>query len=225
MRKHFLILSSVLMLLFTGCIEIIDDLSLNDDGSGSFAYVVNLSSSKIKINSILALDTLDGQKVPSVNDISREIHRVMEELKLKEGISEVEYSEDYDNYMFELKFDFASLEDLQKAIKEIVLLESKRKEIPELDHQWLSFSDGVLERSIPQITVYKTKKINQADRDLLKEGTYTSITRFETEIAQFDNPEGVLSKSKKAIMIRTTPYSLTQQPQLIDNVIYLSQPD
>ena len=225
MRKRLFFLGTIVMLFLTGCIEIIDDLSLNADGSGSFAYVVNLSSSKIKINSILALDSLDGKKVPSVDDISQQIHRIIDELQQKEGISNVSFKENYDNYMFELKFDFSSLDNLQRAVKEIVLSESEMKEIPELDHQWLSFTNGVLERSIPQITVQKSKEINQSDRALLKEGIYVSITRFESEIERFDNTEGVLSKNKRAIMIRTNPYSLTQQPQLIDNTIYLAQPD
>ena len=58
----------IFLVLFglSSCIEIIDDLSLKSDGSGTFKYSVNLSSSKIKVNSILALDSIDGKKVPSM---------------------------------------------------------------------------------------------------------------------------------------------------------------
>ena len=46
-------------------IEILDDITFNADGSGELNYTINLSSSKLKINSILALDTLNGKKVPN----------------------------------------------------------------------------------------------------------------------------------------------------------------
>ena len=75
--------------LLSSCVEIIDDLSLNEDGSGTFKYNVNLSSSKVKINSILALDSLNGKRVPSISEISDRINEVTELLKTKEGISNV----------------------------------------------------------------------------------------------------------------------------------------
>ena len=55
--------------MLSACIEILDDIKFNADGSGTFKYTINLSSSKVKINSILALDSLDGKKVPSKNEI------------------------------------------------------------------------------------------------------------------------------------------------------------
>ena len=73
----------------TGCIEIIDDLTLNMDGTGSFKYNINLSSSKVKINSILALDSLDGKRVPSIGEIKQKIDRLDEQLKSESGISNV----------------------------------------------------------------------------------------------------------------------------------------
>ena len=46
-----------------------DELTIHDDGSGTLKYAINLSSSRVKVNSILALDSLDGKKVPSIEDI------------------------------------------------------------------------------------------------------------------------------------------------------------
>ena len=218
MRYFFL---AALLFVFSGCIEIIDDLSLNEDGSGTFRYNVNLSSSKVKINSILALDSLDGKKVPTIGEISKKFNDVVEMLKTKEGISEVDFSADYDNYIFKLSCDFTSLEILQNAVHEVIKSENGNKNIPELEQTWLTFEDNKLVRSIPQITVQKTKEINRDDRDLLKNGTYTSITRFYKEVEKCENEKCILSKNKMAVMLRTDPYSLTQNPNLLDNSIYL----
>ncbi|NRA12628.1 MAG: hypothetical protein HRT57_11795 [Crocinitomicaceae bacterium] len=223
MRYLRILFVALITLSITGCVEIIDDLTLNLDGSGSFKYNINLSSSKIKINSILALDSLDGKKVPSIYDIKRKINRLNEKLKSEAGISNVSLTADYTNFIFKLSCDFTSLSELQSAIKTIALSENNGKAIPELDHNWLIFSGTTLNRSVPEITIKKSKEIKNADRLLLKEGSYTSITRFESEIEKFDNDKAKLSANKKAIMLRTDPYSLTQNYNLLDNTIYLKK--
>ncbi len=218
--KSFLYLLSILLLL-SSCVEIIDDVSLNEDGSGTFKYSVNLSSSKVKINSILALDSLDGKKVPSIQEISNKLFDLVDELGKKEGISNVEFNSDYSNFIFKLSCDFTSLEKLQQAIKELVIAENHGKEIAGMNHSWVNFSKNQLIRSIPQITVDKVRKINQKESELLKQGQYTSITRFQKEIKGFENQKARVSKNKKAIMIQTNPYALINNPQLLDNTIFL----
>jgi len=102
-----------------------------------------------------------------------------------------------------------------------VKMEYKQKDIPELDQTWLTFEEDKLVRSIPHITIKKTTEINKKEVELLKTGTYTSITRFDRDVDYFDNKNGLLSKNKKAVMIRIDPYSLTQNINLLDNSIYL----
>ncbi len=209
------------VLTLSSCIEIIDDLTINIDGSGTFKYSVNLSSSKVKINSILALDSLDGKKVPSVDEISSKLNQIIDELKAKEGISNVKFFQDYTNFIFKLSCDFSSVEKLQNAIKELAIKENNGREIKGMNHSWISFEASQLTRSIPQITIDKVKRINPDETKLLKQGKYTSITRFKKEIKQFENENARLSKNKKAIMVQTNPYALIQNPQLLDNTIYL----
>jgi hypothetical protein len=45
----------IILGLFTSCIEIWDDLTLNNDGTGTLRYKINLSESKVTVNSIFAL--------------------------------------------------------------------------------------------------------------------------------------------------------------------------
>ena len=58
--------------------------------------------------------------------------------------------------------------------------------------------------------------------ELLTQGKYTSITRFDRPIEKFDNQTGKLSASKMAIMLQTNTYSLLQNAKLLENTIYLS---
>jgi hypothetical protein len=221
MRKGLLLLFVSAFTLLTSCVEIIDDLTLNIDGSGTLRYNLNLSSSKVKINSILALDSLDGKKVPSIPEIKQKISRIEALLSEQEGIDNVAIEADYANFIFKLNCDFGSLEQLQSAMKAVIIDQNRNKPIPELDYKWLSYRDSTLQRSVPELTIKKSKEINDNDRALLRNGTYTSITRFESEVDHYDNESARLSANKKAVMIRTDPYSLTQNPHLLDNVIYL----
>jgi hypothetical protein len=221
MKLMKLLCAMTLFLSLTSCIEIIDDLSISGDGSGTFKYHINLSSSKIKINSILALDSLDGKKVPSIAEIQSRADKIVKQLKEQNGITNVVFDANYTDFIFKVTCDFNNLNQLQSAIVNVIKSESKEKEMPELNHTWVSFSQNTLKRSVPQITIKKAQSINKNDSDLLKQGSYTSITRFEKEIERIENENANLSKNKKAVMIRTDPYSLTQNPHLLDNMIYL----
>ncbi len=207
----------------SSCIEIIDDITLKNDGSGVLKYTINLSASKIKINSILALDSLDGYKVPSIQELQEQIITFRNKLSKKEGIVSVTIETNFTDFIMKLECSFTNIQLLQKAIKEVVREELKDDNIPELQQNWLSWDGQKMTRSIPDITIQKTKKLKEEDEELLKQGNYTSITRFERPVEKFDNTSAILAKNKLAVMIRRNPFELTRDPQLLDNVIYLSQ--
>ena len=152
----------IFLVLFglSSCIEIIDDLSLKSDGSGTFKYSVNLSSSKIKVNSILALDSIDGKKVPSMDDIKQKIDQFIKTLDAQNGISNVKVEENYTDFIFKFQCDFTSVAALQTALKEVIEEEIDDKNIKELDHKWMSWDGQKLILSIPDVTIEKTKEFS-----------------------------------------------------------------
>lgn len=214
----------LLFLLFTmgSCVEIIDDLYVKSDGSGTFKYTVNLSSSVVKINSILALDSLDGRKVPSISEIQEKLNAYVAKLEKKDGLSNIKLDANYKDFIFKFQCDFTNVQVLQKAIKEIVQEENKNTEIKELDHNWLVWDGSKLTRSIPTMPEKITDRMKKEDAEALQKGTYLSISRFDRIIEKYDNPVAKLSGNKLAILIKTNPYSLTQNTELLENTIYLS---
>lgn len=206
----------------SSCIEIIDDLSLKSDGSGTFKYSINLSSSKIKVNSILALDSIDGKKVPSIDDIKQKIDQFTKTLDAQNGISNVKIEENYTDFIFKFQCDFTSVLALQEGLKQSIVILSKEKSIPQLDHNWLTWDGNKLVRSIPEITGKKINEINETDIELLKKGSYTSITRFDKVVEKFENKAAQLSKSKMAVMVKTDTYRLKENQNILENTIYLT---
>ena len=221
--KYFKIfLSALILFSFTSCIEIIDDVTVNNDGSGTMKYTINLSASKVKINSILALDSLDGKKVPSKDEIETKIASFIRKMKTKTGVSNVQMESNLTDFIFKFQCDFTSVAALQSAIKEVVEEETEDENLKELDHNWMSWDGQKLVRSIPDVTIEKTKELKAEDIELLKTGNYTSITRFERAVDRFDNVNALLSKNKLAVMIKTNPYLLSQNYSLLENTIYLT---
>lgn len=216
----FLLLLSIFSL--GSCIEIFDDLTIHNDGSGTFKYNINLSSSKLKINSILALDSIDGRKVPSIQEIKDEIARIKAKFETKEGISNVSIETNFVDFLFKIKCDFDNVNSLQIAIKEIVIEEYITSNMEDLSHSWVSWEEQTLSRSIPDITIKKTKELTSNEIEQLKLGKYTSITRFDRPIEKYDNLLAKLSASKTAIMLQTNVYSLIQNTKILENTIYLS---
>jgi hypothetical protein len=222
MKLKFLFLLLITLFSLNSCIEIFDDLTIHNDGTGTFKYNINLSSSKLKINSILALDSLNGVKVPSIEVVKSEISRIKAKFELKTGISNVSVESNFTDFIFKIKCDFTNVANLQTAIKEIVSEENLLKNADDLSHSWVSWEGQKLTRNIPDISFKKTKEFTTNEIDLLTQGKYTSITRFDRPIEKFDNQSGKLSASKMAIMLQTNTYSLLQNAKLLENTIYLS---
>lgn len=218
-------LSLVFVCLFslTSCLEIVDDLKINPDGSGSLSYNINLSASKVKINSIFALDSLNGKKVPTRDEIRGKILAFKDTLLNQDGIVDVSLEMDFENYLFKWKVDFEQVAKLQDAVLATAEKMGGKKEWLKDETEWLTFADNKLTRSIPEIKDAKLKSIQEEERQLLKEGSYISITRFQQPVLKFDNEQAVLSKNKMAVMVRTDAFSLSQDFTLLENVIYLGK--
>lgn len=216
----FILLSSI---LFTSCIEIIDDILIHDDGSGVFKYTVNLSSSKVKINSILALDSLKGKRVPELSEIKEKIYLFKKSLSNQKGISNVLIEENYTDFIFKFSCNFSSPGVLQTGIENSISEISENQVFLDPKYKWIQWDGNVLSRTIPDITSDKLKTLDSKDDELLKLGTYTAISRFDRKIEKFDNPNAKLSKSITATMLKVDTYSLKENENLIDNRIFLSK--
>jgi hypothetical protein len=175
----------------------------------------------VKVNSILALDSLDGKKVPSIQDISAKVGEFAKILDAQPGISNVLIEENYTDFILKFSCDFTSIMSLQAGLANAIEAVSKDKLGPEADEIWITWDGNKLKRSIPAFARAKLKAFKSNDIELLKEGTYTSITRFDRPIEKFENSLGTLNKSKTAVMVKSSAYSIKENQDLLENTIYL----
>ncbi len=77
-KKTNYIFVFALLLICTGCFEIIEEVSLNEDGSGKVTLTLNLSRSKTRINSIMLLDSVNNYEVPSEQEIRQHFAKMID---------------------------------------------------------------------------------------------------------------------------------------------------
>ena len=121
------VLACFSIFLCTSCFEILEELTLNEDGSGHMAVTFNLSKSKSKLASIMLLDSVNGRKVPSEKDIEKALEDAVNQLKKTEGISNIEKTSDFKNYIFTISCDFKKLANIDAIFKEAILKQNKRE--------------------------------------------------------------------------------------------------
>ena len=222
--KNFIVF---IFLCFTlsSCIEILDDVTFNPDGSGEFKYTINLSSSKLKINSILALDSLDGKKVPSKLELQEKVSDLIGVLNCQEGIREVSVDENYDNYILKVSLHFDNVESLLAAFKETMEEVGNTAEDDTSNYNWVSWDGLTLIRQIPDLSSFKFRLVKKEDQELMRSGMYTSISRFDSPVDQIKNPSAILSKNNKAVMLRSSLFDVFGNPSIMDNTISVKPAD
>ena len=223
MRNLFLFI--FICITLSSCIEILDDVTFNPDGSGEFKYTINLSSSKLKINSILALDSLDGKKVPSKLELQEKVSDLIGVLNCQEGIEGVTLEENYDNYIFKVSLHFDNVESLLNAFKETMNAAGNSSEEYGSNDNWVSWDGVTLIRQIPDIRTFKFRLVKNEDQELMRNGMYTSISRFDSPVEQIENPSAILSKNNKAVMLRNSLLDVFGNPSIMDNTISVKPAD
>lgn len=209
------------LLLLTSCIELLDDITINSDGSGTFKYSINLSSSKAKINSIIALDSIDGKKVPDISEIKQNILEFKSNLSKQAGIKNVVVEYNFTDYIFKMSCEFDDVKNLQTGLQTSIEITSGQKISNQA--QWIIWSNNKLERNIPTITTERFNNSKWLDTQLLSSGNYTSISRFDYEIKSFTNILSKVSKNKKAIMTQVNTNLLFKDPQILKNKILIEE--
>ncbi len=219
MKKHLSII--LLCLITTSCLEILDDITFNIDGSGTFKYTVNLSSSHVKLNSILALDSIDGKKVPSTSEIQEKIEGFAKLLSSQDGISNVYVDTNYRQFIFKIQCDFSNVINLQRGIEFALKETLTQLENEDIAYDWITWDGSVMVRKVPDLDKWSLPSIKSEDSELLKKGHYTSITRFENRVNYFENPAAKLSKNEKAVMLRKSAFEVFNDHNVMDNIIHV----
>lgn len=212
------------LLFCTSCFEVLEEISFNKDGSGRITVTANLSKSKSKLASVMLLDSVNGYKVPSKDDINLAMKNAIDHLKKTEGISNIEKTADYDNYIFSIACDFKSVESVNSIFKEMINNQNRREKTSfsttnfsynDVNHQFKRHFkyDGSIKK--------KFNSLKPEDKKVFNDASYTTIYRFNSSVKSVSNSGAKIAPNKKAVFMRVPALSLITGQQTLENTIQL----
>ena len=204
--RNFLLSLSVLLasLSLTGCFEILEETKVNKDGSGSHSLKVNMSQSKIKLASVMELDSIQGHKVPKEVDIVKKLNSLKRHLSETEGIRNAKISYDFDEYIFGVSYDYDNVNSMKNAIWKLAKMNkgTAKDSISIFNSTVATANTCKRTRNIDFLNAFN--QLKEEDKNVIKDANYTWIGRFEQEITKSSNANTKISKSKHAFMLKAS---------------------
>lgn len=120
MKRIAGLLLALIAIGFTSCITIEEIYTFRSDGSGNMKYVIDMSEAAGMLKAFKQEDEEEVETENELEEAAEELQATAETLKSMKGISNVANTNDNENFIFTLSFDFASVEDLNKALNEVI---------------------------------------------------------------------------------------------------------
>ena len=139
-----------LLLCFTSCVQIVEDITINNDGSGNAKYTFNASESKSKIDAIMLLDSVNGFKVPKISELKIQMSKLKSELINIKGITNINYTFNEDLLKVIININFTNIKVLTEIQNK--LLKDKARKIN------YSFSNKLFKKELETINNQNTLK-------------------------------------------------------------------
>lgn len=208
------------LLLFTSCFEIIEEITLHKNGSGTISITLNLSQSKSKIASIMLMDSINGFPIPSKSEITNFVTNTTKTIRNTSGVSNVKSKLDLANFILNFSCDFENVH----ALNQVIASFGDRKERIKINNQkHFTYNTSIpyFSRSYHYNLSKEFSKIKTIDKNVLKESSYTTIYRFDQEIISTSNPLSKIAPNKKAVLIKVSGTDMLTGKQSIKNNIQL----
>lgn len=207
-------------LTLTSCFEILEEVSLNEDGSGTFKLTLNLSQSKTKLKSVMLMDKVNGHKVPSKEEVKTEITKACTVAKTVDGISNVTNQIDFENFIFSLSCNFKNINSLNKLVYELRKSKEK-KETPFEKHYEYNSTTKEFKRNFDFIWQNEFNKLQKNDKEVFDGANYIAVYRFQKEVNTSSNKEAQLSPNKKNVMLRIKASDVISKKSTLKNQLKL----
>lgn len=206
-------------LLFVSCLDIVEEFDLNDNKGGKVTYTFNLSQSKIKINTLLKLDSIKGFKIPKLHEVEQKLAEVVKELNTKKGITSATYSVNHSDFIYTLSISFTSIENLDNAVQSLSYWELSSWKPT---NKFYELKNNVFQKNIELIDLTQQQEIEiNKNKETLKQGNYTFVLRSKNLLEIKAPSELNLSGNKKAVMLRKSSYDIINNGTLTQIAVVL----
>jgi len=208
--KKLLLLIFASMFLFSGCIEIIEEMTINPDKSGTVSFNMDLGTL-----GGLAINMGEKYMQSSMLDqIKKMPETIAGMLKGIDGLSNIKPITNKKG-MYSVSFDFKNAKQLNEAIYKLL---DVKKHFFEPNYLRLTKSKLVKKNYAPELRFYINKYRDQLkDKNVLNFISYKSIFHFPEEVKRFSNKKYTLSSDKKTLEFKCTLEELLSEKANIGN--------
>jgi len=219
MHRFIKLLLLLTPFLFISCLDIVEEFDLNEKKGGKVTYTFNLSQSKIKINTLLKLDSIKGFRIPKLNEVEQKLSEAVKELKTKKGISNASYSVNHTDYIYTLSISFSSIANLDNAIQEMSYWKFSSWKPTK---KFYELNNNVFEKNIELIDLTAQQEIEiKKNKETLQQGNYTFVLRSKNLLATKSPSDLNISGNKKAVMLRKSSYDVINNGELTKIAVVL----
>ncbi len=242
-KPIILFLSSILLLscVFT------EELYLNNDGSGSYAFKMDMSemmesmkgmSDKDSIQESKVLDTIIyfkdilAEQKDSISKLKREEREVLE--ALEDFTMRMQVDEEKGKMLMNFGLDFKNITELKNMSEKIAKAQSltdkkqANNTTPFNNDTEYSFNNNTFKRSV-NLKKLSKEKSDEFEKMMTQSGafmdgsTYKIIYHFENEIKSVSINNAVLSKDRKTLTIEMPMDTVMKNPKLLDFEVKLRE--
>lgn len=216
MKKTVYLILVLLATSLTSCFDIIEDITLNENGTGKVKMIFNFSQSKSNINKLLMLKEVNGHEVPSIEKIVAKIDNIKDSINNINGISGVTTKINIENYITEFEFNFDKIERLNTVYYELW----KMAHAPSVRFEkYFSYQNHIFTRKGGTFINLLNQRTQGADRNIFVGAKIISVLKLPNTVESFTNNKSKLAGNQKIVILQLPVSSLILNAKLLHNLI------
>ena len=206
MIKKNILLFFLLIFLFSGCVEIVEEITVNPDKSGTICFYIDLGAlGGLAMN--MGDKYMQGTLMEQLKTIPAKSASILKEVKGLKNIKSLTNK----NGLYKVSFDFENPKQLNDAIYNLL---GQKKRWYEPKYMKIGSKKLVKKNYAPVLRMFANKyKTQMKDKSLMKTVSYKTIFHLPDEVKNFSNKKSIISADKKKL-----EFSCSAEELLMTNI-------
>lgn len=219
MKKIHLLSLLLLSFFMVSCFDIVEEVNVNNDGSGDMLVTLDMSKSKDQLSNYMEAGEINGVGIPDAKQLDGYFSKFKKMLEGMNGISNVNIEKDLTNFIIKVRGDFTNVAAMNKAVNKLTKELSRGMLSVKNNYQ---FVNGRFIREFEQeLLPTDYDKLPVMQRFMLETANLTSIYRFKRTVKNISNKDATISPSKKAVKFESSLGDIAKGVKTIENTISL----
>lgn len=215
---RFLLLITLVMFAFTSCFEIKEEVTMEKDGSGLLALTVDISESAPTLKTYLETAKMTGQNIPTQGNINTMISVLEEHFNTAEGMTNVQTTRDFDNYVFKIQGNFKDVAAMNAVMAQVTESFTRGGLTGSVDN---FVTDGnTFSRLFPYpLDKIKFEEMGFMYQYMLESARFTNVYTFADPVKAVSNEKAVLNEGKTEVRLQQSLASIIKGTGSLENDI------